>query len=98
MCGARRVEACEKQAAAEERTAVHAQIINLQEHLIHVYTSWGFAQEGGLDQPGHMKYWVKPDLLDRIGFLCFAKSVRRREKAPSGHGDEPDFKRSKKHG
>ena len=35
----------------------------------------GFKQEGLLEQPDHMQYWMKPELLDRIGFLTFVKHV-----------------------
>jgi hypothetical protein len=35
----------------------------------------GFAQQGGLTQPEHMRYWVKPELLPTIGFLKFVKPV-----------------------
>ena len=86
-----RVTACEKEAAAEGRTAVHAHIINLQEHLKDVYRSWGFSPEGGLDQPAHMKYWVKPELLDKIGFLTYAKPIRA---APTD-GVQPVSKRAR---
>jgi hypothetical protein len=74
---------------------VHAHIINLQDHLKHVYSSWGFAQQGELEQPAHMKYWVKPELLDTIGFLTYAKAVRS---APTDSGVESAAKRPRRHG
>ena len=53
-----------------------------------VYQSYGFAQEGGLVQPEHMKYWVKPEFLSR-GAIREPRSSLPSEGLPCAAGQCP---------
>ena len=69
------VAACERVAGSEGRVFLEASLVNLVEHLPHVYASYGFVQQGDLEQPEHMKFWIKPEFLSKVGFLHYVKRL-----------------------